>query len=318
MNLGFCFEGEYRVQSRRSYCPSRLEGRWRGSGQGDLDEDVVNAALRRDRRWRGERSVSLRPALVTKRSGAFLEPDILYKKSQFREAPGTPPMNRNIVDVRKAVANWKGRAPLLVSAIGEDQYRWASDILHPLDRTIANEYFAHEAGHCLGYATETKYSDGYFLAAGRTLWPLVYLEELRADLLAFGFAAELLPPNEAAALFVYNLLLRLGAHLEGRGQMTHPYGSIPMMLWTELARRGAATLGAASSPAFMFSTCDTRSLCSLMAELAADATRWFVEPEMAAGDPLDAALEASNVYRRLASEPTRFEAACLAAGQRNG
>lgn len=87
------------------------------------------------------------------------------------------------------------------------------------------------------------------------------LEATRSGLtgiVSFGFAAELLDEARAAALFLYNVFLRLGAHLEAADESAiEPYGSIPLMLlallkcvgWIELADGGPAIRLTSTKPA---------------------------------------------------------------------
>jgi len=81
--------------------------------------------------------------------------------------------------------------------------------------------------------------EGYFQPAGRAAWPLIYVEEFRADILSFGFAADRLEERQAASVFLYNVLLRFGVHLEGKAKdNSDPYGPIPVMLYLLLRRLG--------------------------------------------------------------------------------
>jgi len=309
MRLGelFHLEGTYRVQSRRVGRPSRLVGRWGiGNPPHELDEHAINVRLAHDPAWRGARAVELRPAFIEQRAGEFeREPDILYKVSQFAPADGRSPMPANIVDVLKAVSNWSRRLPVLRALIGAEATEEIQSILRRrLERVVVNEYIVHEAGHAIGYDTESKYADGYFRVAGRTVWPLIYVEELRADLFSFAFAKEMLDEQEAAAVFVYNVFLRLGVHAEGIAQCrTEPYGSIPTMLYSLLRELGWLSSGRKwGAPPLRVGPLAPASLIELMSACAARARTELLSPEIAAGSSAtDAALVAARFYRTATS-----------------
>ncbi|MBR0683069.1 hypothetical protein GXW74_21445 [Roseomonas eburnea] len=321
----FDLEGTYRVQSRRVGRPSRLVGRWGiGNSPHHLDEYAINVRLAHDPAWRGTRAVKLRPAFVEQRAGEFeQEPDILYKVSQFIPAEGKSPMPTNIVDVAKALSNWDRRVPVLRALIGQKSTEELQAFLNPrLARVIANEYFVHEAGHAIGYDTESKYADGYFKLAGKTVWPLIYVEEFRADLLSFAFASDLLDRQEAAAVFVYNVFLRLGVHTEGLAQaQREPYGPIPTMLYALLREFGWLVPGPKwEMPPLRVGPLAPTSLVELMSACAARARAQLLTPELAAGSSAtDAALVAAHFYRSTMSNSQANDElliACRSAAER--
>ncbi|HEX8613776.1 MAG TPA: hypothetical protein VF800_21065 [Telluria sp.] len=227
----FNFDGMYRVQSRREYGPSVLEGNWYRA-PGLIDQATINHALQAHPSWRGTAEVRLRPALITRRGGKFQsEPDILYKRELFEPSAASEPMADDMVDILKAKRNWSARSRHVVAILPDDCTDMVAR-LRDLELTIANEYVVHEAGHFLSYDVLSKQRDGYFTVKGKTAWPLIYLEELRADLNAFGFAAQLLPAESAAQIFFYNLMLRFGVHREGLlRKKIAPYGLVPYLLF---------------------------------------------------------------------------------------
>ncbi|MBL0011122.1 MAG: hypothetical protein IPP22_09270 [Nitrosomonas sp.] len=198
-----------------------------------LDSDSINHELRIHPQWLGGVFVEMCPALVTVRLGKFeSEPDILYKQDFFIPDPGTSPMSVNIVDVLKSRAKWITRSKYIKRIFTEDTYSQIFDLMDHPEVVIANEYYLHEAGHFLGYDVITKYSDGYFSPTGNTAWLLIYAEELRADLHAFGFGTILLPPREAAKILIYNIALRFGVHFEGITTLRiAPHGLTPYLLF---------------------------------------------------------------------------------------
>lgn len=297
----FEFFGQYRVQSKRISHPSRLAGCWAILRTYDPDSATINALLRSDPQWRGEAVVGIRPAFIGQRAGEFAnEPDILYKRSHFYRADGSNDMPCDIIDVRKAAARWTERRRFASRLLGQETAMEVEDTIGDVQRIAALEYYVHEAGHCVGYDTISKYQDGYFQLRSKTVWPLVYLEEFRADLLAFGFAASLLPPHTAAAVFLYNVLLRLGSHIEGveqRGQ--HPYGAIPFLLYALLRRTGFFILPASSKSgsSLRIKSIAADDIVQHMHSLDVLARAELVEPTALSGT--DAALRAATFYRSL-------------------
>lgn len=308
MTARFSFTGRYRVQSRRETAPSALAGAWYAS-PGLLDDYVVNDALRAHPQWQGTATVQLRPALVTARSGKLAsEPDILYKRELFTPDPSTPSMTTDIVDVPKAQAQWAARMHHVQALFPSDTF--AALAPGDLERVIANEYYVHEAGHLLGYDVRAKVADGYFASTGRTAWPLVYLEELRADLQGFGFAAALLHPDRAAQILLYNLALRFGVHREGITTTgVAPYGMVPFLTFSVLRELGALVVTEVAGRAvFRLASLDTLDLVRVMLACAAHARTRLTAPELATADPLERALGAGRYVRERLSDGAAIEA----------
>lgn len=313
----FALIGNYRVQSRSRGEASRLIGLWGVPSDGELNNGLVNGSLRRHPLWLGKRTVSLAAAFVSERHGAFLsEPDILYKRSHFVSHDPKSTMSFDVVDVAKAAALWANRRRYLRALLGHSCLLNAETLIGDVRIVAADEYFAHEAGHLLGYDTTSKYGDGYFRVAGRTAWPLIFVEEFRADIVSFEFAAELLNERRAAALFLYNVLLRLGAHIEAADKSAiEPYGSIPLMLfalltdvgWIEPGDRGAAIRLTSMQPT---------DIVAVMRKCAEIGCRLLVAPELEAKSGLDVALNAARYVSEIKSNPTavaQFERACCSA-----
>ncbi|KYF61717.1 hypothetical protein BE11_41260 [Sorangium cellulosum] len=297
----FSLSGNYRVQSRREAEPSKLMGDWFSAAEGLLDAAIVNHALQEHPLWSRSTSVELRPALVTERSGKFAnEPDILYKRNFFLPDPGTMSMPVDIVDVRKSRANWTARAACTRSLLADGTYERLTERLDDLDVVIANEYYLHEAGHFLGYDVLTKYQDGYFAPGGKTAWPLVYLEELRADLQAFGFGARLLPAAQAARILLYNVALRFGVHREGlatRG--VAPYGLVPFLLFCILRELGFVSVAPRRDRwVVRLASLDELEIVHVMRACAEHAESELTIPELATTDMIERALSAAKYVRR--------------------
>lgn len=313
----FEFIGNYRVQSRSRGEASRLVGQWGIPSQGELSNDLVNGSLRRHPLWLGKATVSLAAAFVSERQGAFLnQPDILYKRSHFVSRDPMSDMPFDVVDVVKAASRWESRHRYLRALLGPSCLEAAEALIGDVWIVVADEYFVHEAGHLLGYDTTRKYQDGYFRVAGRTAWPLIFVEEFRADIVSFEFGAELLDETRAAALFLYNVLLRLGAHIEAAAESKmEPYGSIPLMLfalltdvgWIEPCERGAAIRLTSMQPA---------DIVAVMRKCAEMGCRRLVVPELESKSGLDVAMNAARYVNEIKSNPSgvaQFERACASA-----
>ena len=311
----FTITGLYRVQSRRSSCISMLHGKWLRAEEDLLSNQQVNNALSAHPQWRGFARVSLRPAIVSIRSGKFLtEPDILYKQEFFEPDHGTSVMEENIVDVAKATTKWHERIGHIKLLFGDNQYRQIAAYLDNLPLVVANEYYLHEAGHLLGYDVQAKYNDGYFSPGGRTAWPLIYLEELRADLHAFQFALELLPAERAVQVLLYNVALRMGVHLQGVADTgVAPYGLVPYLLYCVLREVGAVKICHSQGRVELsFADLTTKGLHRVMCACGAIAADQLTSLEEEAIDPLELGIIAATYVRRMLQHTEAMrEFACL-------
>lgn len=267
----------------------------------------MNDVLARDPDWRGHALVSLSAADVECRYGEFeAEPDILYKRTHFQPSDGSANMVDDIVDVKKAVRLWQARLPYLRRSVSQGPMDGLEATVDNVELLAAVEYYVHEAGHCLGYATADKYASGYFRVNGKTLWPLVYVEELRADLLAFGIAGSIFHPELAAKVFWYNVLLRLGTHVEHLSKTgREPYGSIPFMLFACLYQCGLIDASQSlERGSFEFVGLSTEATVSAMRSMAERARRELVE--RACNSPTDAAIDAARFYQKIHHEAGEF------------
>lgn len=306
----FSLAGQYRVQSHNSFTFSTLEGIWLKSDFDLLSADEVNGALVLHSQLTGNARVELRPAIVTKRSGKFeTEPDILYKHEFFVPMKGTPAMAKNIVDVLKAVVNWHDREKFVRLLFYDDYYDIIASRLENLKLIVANEYYLHEAGHFLGYDVLSKYGDGYFSAGGKVAWPLIYLEELRADFHSFGFGVQLLAAEHAVKIFLYNLALRFGVHRQGIVTANiAPYGLVPYLLFCILREIGyLSVIWSHGQPVLTFSDSTTDGMLQVMRECAAIAESQMTAPELCTQDPMECALIAASYVRRKLEDSNAVE-----------
>ncbi|MGD9560937.1 MAG: hypothetical protein AB7F88_00080 [Pyrinomonadaceae bacterium] len=229
--LSFSYHGDYRVQSKKSYRFSTLEGVFL-SGPNLLNNDSVNKALRASNLYDGESSINLRGAEITVRTGMFdSEFDILYKRDFFIPGYSSASFAADLVDVAKSLRLWNDRLPFLNCIFDEETIHNAKSILDDLTNVITNEYFCHEAGHFLGCNILTKYRSGYFKVQQRTIWPLIYVEEFRADIQGTEVVKNLLPIAEFSQLILYNLFLRFGVAAYGVRVRREAYGNIPFLLF---------------------------------------------------------------------------------------
>ena len=299
----FSFTGTYHSPRRHEPAASAtLHGAWTGAGPA-LDDESVNAALRAHPQWQGRTSVSLRPALVTVRSGELAsESDVLYERERFTPDPCTPPLPADVLDLRKSRAQWQARAPHLAAVLSERTHAAITARLYDLDTVITNEGRLHAAGHLVGYDVRRKHADGYFSASGGPAWPLVCLEELRADLHGFGLAVALLPPEQAVRVMLYALACRFGGHREGLATHgTAPQGLAPFLLFSLLRELGAIAVVEAEGRAVLrLVTLDTPWLHRVMLACAAHAQVRITGPELAAESSLRRAVgSARYVQERL-------------------
>jgi hypothetical protein len=291
MTDGFTLAGYYRVQSRRAARYSELCGTWL-EGRPLLDSMTVNAALAQHPAWRGRAQVNLRAARVSFRAGTFaLEPDILYKREFFSGET----MDCDIIDVEKSKREWISRRGALAAIFAPSDLATIDARLGDLDWVIANEYYVHEAGHFVGVDVLDKYSSGFFTAQGRTLWPLIYAEEFRADLESFDFALRLLPAVDAERIFLYNLALRFGAHRKGVADGMKVYGLVPYLLFCVLHELGFVSVKRGQLRLASFQPSDLRAV---MAAAAAHAHEQLTAPELTGMTATDLAIYVATYVRR--------------------
>jgi hypothetical protein len=307
----FAFDGHYRVQSRREWESASLAGQWMPDCPGLLNSAKVNEVLRVHRQWMGGAELTLRAALVSRREGKFAqEPDVLYKRDLFIPAPGSPSMEVDFVDVLKAAAGWQDRAHYAQELFADGVYHRLVERLPDLEIVIVNEYHVHEAGHFVGYDVLSKYQDGYFAIGDQVCWPLIYLEELRADLHGFGFALQLLPPVEAAKIFLYHVAVRFGVqHASLVDHQVAAYGMVPFLLFCVLREFGWAEVvpNAADRYVLNLATFKTSEIIEVMRRCAQHAEEELSAPEIALSEMLDRALAAGRYIRRRLDDAPAIE-----------
>lgn len=298
MPNSFSFSGQYRVQSRKHWNRGALSGTWLDPTPSLLTEVQVNTQLSQDPRWKQKSKVQLRTIWVRKRTGIFQnEPDILYKTEFFTPDIDSTPFPSHLVDVQKSLQEWKRRESLLYQFLHPEQIPILQSILQDLTYIIANEYFCHEAGHVLGIPVAEKYQAGYFSLNGKALWPLIWLEEFRADLHSFGYALKLLPPSASTAIFIYNILLRLGVELDSVARGQDGYGVIPFCLLSLLEEMGLLHFeNTPTGYALVFDSLETSDLMAAMEACELYANGSFTDAELSATSLIDIALHTARYY----------------------
>lgn len=289
----FTFKGYYSVQSRRKEILSEISGFWL-SEQGALSSNKINSTVRNSNLWAGQQLVNLKAAEVTYRSGLFhTDPDILIKEQFFKPEKGSKDMSCDIIDVPKSTTLWFKRLEY-VRKIFPIQYEDLVEKITPLKSTIINEYYCHEAGHCLGRDVRTKYSQGYFRVKGRAAWPLIFVEEFRADLHSFGFASKNLPEHLAVAVFLYNILVRLSVEAESKQEKVDGYGGVPYLLFNFLIESDVISVNLKEN-SLVFTNLTTSFLLNVMLNADKYAEEEITKHELKSG-LLDTQILAAKYY----------------------
>lgn len=199
----------YRFQSQRAAETGSLSGAIL-NGAGTISSADVNAILRYQALWHGQAEVKLTPIAVSARNGVFSRhDDALYYKRNFRDVRGVLP-DSDLLDVTKLRQLFDERLPILASVFVPNALSWLISCLGRMEVAAINEYMCHEAGHCIGVPIGDKHQGGFFRAAGRLLWPLIFAEEYRADINAWGLAVSGLDRRVAGGVVAYTLLHRFG------------------------------------------------------------------------------------------------------------
>lgn len=296
--VDFAYAGLYRMQSRRKPVYAELAGDWEPPADDMLSCEQVNAALRLHPGWDGA-NIDLRAARVHHRAGAFrTAADALYYRQSFMPAAQSEPMDSDIVDIEKLLDHWTAREPYLRRLFDSETYDALRSHLTDVRVAATNEYFCHEAGHALGWAIATKYEQGYFRVRDRVAWPLIFVEEFRADMESLGFALTALSPDLALATFVYHLSHRFGLAAYSAQQRTAGSGAVPYLLFALLYDQGffiaipGQTLRMAIPPARR-----TRDAILAMMDLCARHASSALTAKEHASAPLDAAINAASYFR---------------------
>jgi len=209
----------------------------------------------------------------------------------------------DIVDVSKSVFYWEKRRIYNEFLFGLTTFTRLNSLITDLEITIANEYYCHEAGHLIGYDVEAKYEDGYFRFQNRPAWPLIFVEELRADLHSFGYALELLPQSLAIQTFLYNIALRFGLEAYSIQHDSQSYGWIPYLLFYLLYNLGFIRViedRKIKRKRMELPNLQPEYIISCMRACADHAELNFTQIELEKSDRIDMAINAASYFRQRA------------------
>lgn len=307
MTVDFDFNGIFRVQSRTSGSRGHIAGNWLTARAGVISADDLNRMLARNAHWSGV-SVNLRAAVMSRREGMVHHAlDNLYKIECYQPLDGGVPFPCHIVDVLKAVAQWRERWPLVSSLFVENQAADLARSVEDLEGVIVNEYYCHEAGHVLGRSVQTKTQESYFSPGGKVRWPLIWAEEFRADLHSYSVALELMKPQAAAPLFVYNCFARWAGDALSVRDQSYGYGTIPFLLFVLLFELGFLDIVKSKSALKVaIAKASIPEIVCTMKDCHRHALRELTEVELAADDPLEWGINAARYYReRVLQNPLR-------------
>lgn len=219
---------------------SSLTGIWLDpSAYGCLDAEAVTRFARAHPTCLDpEAVITLTPAFVTTRTGAFaLNEDALYYGDHFEVTEGADILGTDILDVPKLQKLWRERRIVLEQLVQPDLH--TTRLLESEITPIAiDEYMCHEGGHWLGMSVHQKQRHGYFRLGGKFRWPLVYLEEFRADINAWDLALTHLDSARAREVICYTLLHRLGLAARNLWRGLPGAGFVPFLDFSVAWRAG--------------------------------------------------------------------------------
>lgn len=268
----FAFSGKYRFQSEQQAEFGTLNGETVERAE-TLTLVELNSYLRTHERWHGNSLVLLKAAIFSERRGVFSRhADGLYYARNFSDS--SQPFSNDLLDLVKLQCLFDERTPLLRSVLTAEAFDWLLEMIGDVHRAVVNEYMCHEAGHCLGYSVGEKYKDGFFRFGGRLRWPLIYLEEYRADTNSWSIADRLLKPSAATSVVAYTFAHRLGLAIGNLREGRPGAGYIPFLHFSSLLKRGALRLESTSSgPRLSFGRFDQTSLLEAALDAAAAVDR---------------------------------------------
>jgi hypothetical protein len=235
-----------------------------------LSADRVNEQLRGDPRWRGRSLVNLKVALVRQRTGAFhTNSDALYYHRNFRDVEGTE-IDSDLLDITKLQALFADRLTEIAAIFVPEAYSWLISLIGPVESAATNEYMCHEAGHRLSFAVDEKFESGFFRRGGRLAWPLIYLEEYRADANSWDIAAQTLENFEVARVVLYTLVHRFGLAVQNLRLGRPGAGYVPFLHFAAMVDCGLLKVAEAQGRrALDFVTRDIEAVSRAAAETAA-------------------------------------------------
>jgi len=226
----FEIEANYRLQSVRSPFGGYLKGFLVGTNKGLLDAVTINTYLETDSCWRRHHRISLRVALIKNRTGVFADhDDALYYASNFVQKHGSIVLQHDLLDLTKLMQLKSRRESYLSILFDESSWACIQANVDPFEIVASNEYMCHEGGHALGFSISDKLDLGFFRTEGKLTWPLVYMEEFRADILSWKIAALVLSAKGASGVICRTLTHRFGLAIENLQYGLPGAGFIPFL-----------------------------------------------------------------------------------------
>lgn len=163
--------------------------------------------------------------------------DALYYCKNFAAARGTP-IDCDLLDINKLRDLYTERFHIVASIFTPRSFEWLTSVIGAVEEAATNEYMCHEGGHRLAFSIEDKLAAGYFKNGGRSVWPLIYVEEYRADANSWTIAAKCLKASEAARVIVYTLIHRFGLAVENLRESRPGAGYVPFLHFQSMMRVG--------------------------------------------------------------------------------
>lgn len=274
-----------------------------------LTAGQLNKYLAGRAQWMGAAKVTLRPALIEERTGAFAShADALYYHRLFTAADDSPDMENDVLDLSKLTSHWTKRERFLRTIMPAEEYQLLISKIPAVVQTATNEYMCHEAGHCVGLDIHNKWSQGYFQPGGRVAWPLIYVEEFRADLESFATALDVLMPEDACAVFVYHFCHRLGLACESAQTDCENAGAVPYLLFHLLRDLEILEIRESGGRECVhLNDLTLEGTTSAMRACAAHASESLTLLEMSAESLVEAALVSATYYRTRALDHGRLD-----------
>jgi hypothetical protein len=235
----FSLSGWYRVQSRKAPEQGSLDGDLIISDDRLLSSETVNGYLKAHPFWNGRSTVRLKPAIVVRRTGVFADNlDALYYRDNFEQLACSPLIDHDLLDVTKLKALYESRSPLLRNIFTLETFDWLTSLLHVIEPHAINEYMCHEGGHRLGYSVDEKLASGFFRWGGKLRWPLIYLEEYRADINSWDIALRNRPVGETLMIVLYTIMHRFGLAAQNLTLGQPGAGYVPFLHFADLVTNG--------------------------------------------------------------------------------
>jgi hypothetical protein len=235
----FRLSGWYRVQSRKIPEHGRLDGDLIISARRLLSPEEINRYLNDHPYWNGRSTVTLKAAMNVNRTGVFEQnSDALYYRTNFEELSCSPVIDHDLLDVTKLKSLYDNRLPLLRNIFTSETFDWLTSLFDIIEPWAINEYMFHEAGHRLGYSVDDKLKSGFFRWGGKLRWPLIYVEEYRADINSWDIALRNRPPEETVLIVLYTMMHRFGLAAESLSLGRSGAGYVPFLHFANLLASG--------------------------------------------------------------------------------